>query len=290
MWLKLFTAAEVESVSCLVLCVCQLNTLVHCWHQQVTTVWRNNAQTWILSPPHPLHLHLHLHGPQWLPVCWGWCGALLFLQVNYLIWPVKYTCLMLSGCRLSLSSCVRLMMDLISVLHCYVIILMPQFPSKATTASWSKLSVWRFTPTNISFSFFFFFSYKSVSDPVCLLSFVSLSADSRCSVSSLASDQENMFNLSERRRLCRLPLNWLIWLMDSSAPPLLMCSMFVSELCVVSLCEVKRFVLRCCFVVPLVSVLVFASLVDLINIVTFLFLLGDLKPPAQLVKDHLMII
>lgn len=78
--------------------------------------------------------------------------------------------------------------------------------------------------------------------------------------------------------------------MDSSAPPLLMCSMFVSELCVVSLCEVKRFVLRCCFVVPLVSVLVFASLVDLINIVTFLFLLGDLPPPAQLVKDHLMII
>lgn len=71
-----------------------------------------------------------------------------------------------------------------------------------------------------------------------------------------------------------------------------MCSMFVSELCVVSLCEVKRFVLRCCVVVvvPLVSVLVFASLVDLINIVTFLFLLGDLQPPAQLVKDHLMII
>ena len=68
-------------------------------------------------------------------------------------------------------------------------------------------------------------------------------------------------------------LYWLIWLMDSSSPPLLMCSMFVSELCVVSLwsetilCSLSS----AAVLLFLVSVLVLASVVDLINTVTFLF-------------------
>lgn len=40
--------------------------------------------------------------------------------------------------------------------------------------------------------------------PVCLLSFLSVSADSQCSFTTLASDQENVFSMLASRMLCRL--------------------------------------------------------------------------------------